>query len=59
MIGAIAALGGPWVSLDLAHQARHLRTTYETRHAPLTCTTTERQKALQGLLMAGPDGLLH
>ncbi|HVG67101.1 MAG TPA: DUF1800 family protein [Gaiellales bacterium] len=58
--GAIAALGGPWVSLDSRTKLLTYATTYETRHAPLDLhDRTERQKALQGLLMAGPDGLLH
>ena len=57
---AIAVLGGPWVSLDSRTKLLDYATTYETRHAPLDLhDRTERQKALRGLLMAGPDGLLH
>jgi uncharacterized protein (DUF1800 family) len=58
--GALTALGGPWVSVDTRAKLVDYATTYETRHAPLDQhDRTERQKALRGLMMAGPDGLLH
>ena len=54
------ALAGPWVSADSRTKLVGYATTYESRHTPLgQHDRVERQKALRGLLMAGPDGLLH
>jgi uncharacterized protein (DUF1800 family) len=57
---AFTALCGPWASTDTRAKLATYATTFTSRHTPLDShERIERQKVIRGLLMAGPDGLLH
>jgi hypothetical protein len=58
---ALAALAHPWVSGDGRAKLETYASDFATRNGPALDSheRTERQMVLRGLLMAGPDGLLH
>ncbi|HVI35100.1 MAG TPA: DUF1800 family protein, partial [Gaiellales bacterium] len=57
---ARAAVSYPWVSPETTAKLETYAEQFATSHAPLDShDRSERQKALRGLMMAGPDGLLH
>jgi uncharacterized protein (DUF1800 family) len=58
---ALAALAHPWVSSDGRAKLETYASDFATRNGPALDSheRTERQMVLRGLLMAGPDGLLH
>ena len=57
---AVNALVGPWCSTGTRAQLETYAAEFVTRNGPLgSHGRIERQKVIKGLLMAGPDGLLH
>jgi len=57
---AFTALPGAWASSDTRAKLATYANTFTSRHTPLDShERVERQKVIRGLLMAGPDGLLH
>ena len=57
---AVKAVASPWVSADGRGKLQAYAQGFEADHAPLDAhERLERQRVIRGLLLAGPDGLLH